>query len=120
MGINQDASASSFKTLKTIQPEPTTFRFRVVEHLSWDNYDKEGKRFIFGHKNNKPIAGMKFKIKMPDGSIVEKVTDEDGVIELRDQDPCSKYEVIFEPEEARMNNVYYLFYNACRPLENEL
>lgn len=120
MGINQDATASSFKTLKTKPTEPTTFRFRVVEHLSWDNYDEDGKRFILGHKKNKPIAGKKFKIRMPDGSIIERTTDADGVIEITGQDPCSKYEVIFEPEDARRNNVYYLFYNACRPLEKFL
>jgi hypothetical protein len=120
-GVNRDsASPPTAKPLDVAQPEPTTFRFRVVEHLSWDNYDEEGKRFIYGHKKNKAISGMKFKIKMPDGSIIEKTTDEDGVIELPEQDPCSKYEVIFEPEEARMNNIYYLFYNACRPLKNEL
>jgi len=120
-GKNQDSTTGPPpKPLDAAQPEPTTFRFRVVEHLSWDNYDKEGKRFIYGHKKNKPLAGMKFKIKMPDGSIIEKITDEDGVIELLDQDPCSKYEVIFEPDDARMNNVFHLFYNACRPLENEL
>jgi hypothetical protein len=120
MGKNQDATAFSFKTLKTTPPEPTTFRFRVVEHLSWDNYDKDGKRFILGHKKNKPIAGQKFKIRMPNGSIIERTTDADGVIEITGQDPCSKYEVIFEPEDVRMNNVYYLFYNACRPLEKFL
>lgn len=121
MGVNQDSALPpSAKALDVAQPEPTTFRFRVVEHLSWDNYDEEGKRFILGHKNNKPIATKKFKIKMPDGSIVEKTTDEDGVIEIPDQDPCSKYEVIFEPEDARMNNSYYLFYNGCPPLKKLL
>ena len=121
LGVNRDsASPPTAKPLDVAQPEPTTFRFRVVEHLSWDNYDEEGKRFVFGHKENKAIPGMKFKIIMPDGSRIEKTTDKDGVIELPEQDPCSKYEIIFEPEEARMNNVYYLFYNACRPLKNEL
>jgi len=121
IGVNHDSSSPpAARPLDAAQPEPTTFRFRVVEHLSWDNYDGEGKRFVYGHKKNKALAGMKFKIRMPDGSIVEKTTDEDGVIELTDQDPCSTYEIIFEPEEARMNNLHHLFYNACRALKNEL
>lgn len=121
IGVNHDSSSPpAAKPLDAAQPEPTTFRFRVVEHLSWDNYDEEGKRFVYGHKKNKALAGMTFKIRMPDGGIIEKTTDEDGVIELTDQDPCGTYEIIFEPEEARMNDLHHLFYNACRPLKNEL
>ncbi len=100
--------------------EKGIFRFRVVEHLSWDNYVVKEKQFIFGDKNNKPIAGKKFKIKLPDGSIIDGTTDADGVIEIPVDKLCTKYEIIFEPETALMNNVYYLFYNACRPLEKLL
>jgi hypothetical protein len=120
MGDNRDSASASSPEIETQAPEKGVFRFRVVEHLSWDAYEENGKSFPLGHKNNKPIAGKKFKIKMPDGSIIEETTDDDGVIELTGQEPTAKYEVFFEPENARMNNYYYLFYNACPPLKKEL
>jgi|SRR6185369_4066752 len=120
MGVNQDSSASSSKAVQSKLPEKGVFRFRVVEHISWDAYDEERKCFHPGHEKNKPIAGRKFKIKMPDGSVIEKTTNADGVIELTDQEACNKYEVTFEPENAKMNNYYHLYYNGCPPLKKVL
>lgn len=120
MGNNIGSSASSSKAVQSELPEKGVFRFRVVEHLSWDAYDEKAERFLFGHDKNKPIANKKFKIKMPDGSVIEKSTNADGVIELTEQEACSKYEVTFEPENARMNNYYHLFYNGCPPLTKVL
>ena len=121
LGVNQDSAASPpASELATELPEKCIFRFRVVEHLSWDAYDEGSNCFKFGNKENKPIGGRKFKIRFPDGTVIERTTDDDGVIELTDQDPCSKYDVIFEPSHARLNNSYYLYYNGCRPLKKML
>jgi len=120
MGINNGSNNPPESPKVSNAAEKGIFRFRVVEHLSWDNYIVKEKQFIFGDKNNKPIAGKKFKIKMPDGSIIDGITDADGVIEIPVDKLDTKYEIIFEPENALMNNVYYLFYNACRPLEKLL
>ncbi|MDA8429044.1 MAG: hypothetical protein M0T70_07295 [Geobacteraceae bacterium] len=120
MGVNLDSSASSSVASEEIPPDKTTFRFRVVEHLSWDNYDEESRTFRLGHKDNKPIVGRKFKIKMPDGSVREETTNADGVIELVEQDGVAKFEVIFEPETAALNNRYVLFYNKTVVVDTEL
>ena len=120
LGVNQDSSDSPSESELEELPEKDTFRFRVIEHLSWDAYDKDTKSFKLGHKDNKPIAGRKFKIKMPDGSVIERTTDADGVIELTGQDSSGKFEVIFEPANARLNNSYYLYYRGCSVLEKEL
>ena len=121
LGVNQDSSsAPSASDPETELPKKTTFRFRVVEHFSWDAYDEDKKCFKLGHKDNKAIAGRKFKVRMPNGNVIEKTTDENGVIEFVEQDPCGKYEVIFEPAKALLNNNYYLFYDSCPPLEKLL
>ena len=111
MGFNMGSSASNGADFVFKGTDPTVFRIRVVEHISWDSYDEEKKCFLAGHENNKPIVGREFKIKMPDGSIVTKTTDEDGVIELTGREPNDKFDVIFEPESAAMNNKYQLLYN---------
>lgn len=71
-----------------------TLRIKITEHLSWDNYDEKAGKFRLGDKNNKPIAGKKVRIRLSDGSIVEKITDANGVIELPGQDPNGRYELI--------------------------
>jgi hypothetical protein len=119
MGNNIGSKADPTGTKVSNTPEKGIFRFRVVEHLSWDAYEKNGNSFPLGHKNNKPIANKKFKIKMPDGSIIDKTTNANGVIEFKVDKSDTKYEIIFEPENARMNNSYYLFYNKY-PIEKLL
>ncbi len=119
MGANDDANNDSTGTNVSNAPKEGVFRFRVVEHLSWDNYIEGAERFPFGDKDNKPIAGKKFAIKKPDGSIITETTDADGMIEIPAPDADTKYEIIFEPENALMNNVYYLFYNKY-PIEKLL
>lgn len=119
IGMNYDSSAPAPPLDGEEHPREGTFRFRVVEHLSWDAYDEETKSFRLGHKDNKPIAGRKFKIRMPDGSEIEKVTDEDGVIELTEQDPEAEFEVIFEPQSSESNEKHRLFYNKIRYVEKK-
>lgn len=97
-----------------------TLRFKVVEHLSWDAYDKKTKTFRIGHRDNNPIAGKKFKIRMPDGSVVEKTTDANGVIELTDQDPSAMFEIAFAPDTAALNNKDFLFYNSFTVMDKRL
>lgn len=120
MGINQDSSASSSVNAKSELPDPTTFRFTVVEHISWDSYDEDKKCFNSGHEKNKPIVGRKFKIKMPDGSVIEKTTDENGAIELTKQEATAKFEVIFEPGSAKSNSKHELLYNRSTPVDKKL
>ena len=117
---NQDSSASKSTTTTAESLEPTTFRFTVVEHISWDSYDEEKQCFIAGHENNKPIAGRKFKIKMPDGSVIEKTTDENGAIELTNQETTAKFEVIFEPGSAESNSKHNMLYNRSVPANKKL
>lgn len=120
MGENQDAKAPSSETNNALLPDKNVFRIRVVEHLSWDSYDEIKECFKPGHEDNKPIAGREFKIKMPDGSVITKKTDQDGIIELIKQDEKAKYEVVFEPENAKLNNKYDLFYNRITPVNKKL
>ena len=120
MGVNNDSNAGRSTGDQKVVPDKKTFRLKVVEHLSWDAYDENSQTFKAGHKDNKPIAGRKFKIKMADGSIVEKTTDKNGIIELTDQEANAKFEVIFEPEEAALNNKYSLFYNQTAVVKTEL
>lgn len=120
MGINQDSAASASTSLKTLLPEKGVFRFTVVEHLSWDSYDGDKKCFVAGHEKNKPIADRKFKIKMPDGSEIEKTTDENGAIELTEQEATANFEVIFEPGSAESNNKHSMLYNRSTPVDKKL
>lgn len=120
MGVNDDANKDSTGTKVSNTPKKGVFRFRVVEHISWDAYDKKKECFHAGHENNKPIAGLKFKIKMPDGSVVHKTTDADGVIKLTGQDPTAKYEIIFSPDSAELNDKHRLFYNRTTPVKKKL
>ena len=111
MGMNQDSSASHPEGELEEQTAKGTFRFRVVEHLSWDAYDEGSKSFRLGHRDNKPVAGRKFKIRMPDGGEVERSTDDNGEIEIPGQDPRGRFEIIFEPGGAESNDKHHLFYN---------
>lgn len=120
MGVNNDSNAGQSTGEQKVVPDKNTFRLKVVEHLSWETYDEKSRTFKLGHEDNKPIGGRKFKIKMPDGSIVEKATDENGILELADQEANAKFEVIFEPEEAALNNKYSLFYNRTAVVKTKL
>ena len=120
MGDNIGCEAEDSTEIPEELPAKNVFRFTVVEHVSWDSYDENKKCFIAGKKTNKPIAGRAFKIKLPDGSVIDKTTDADGVIELTERKSEDKFEVIFEPESAALNNKYDLFYNRCTPVDKKL
>jgi len=120
MGVNNDSNATSAKKTNTVPLEENTFRVTVLEHISWDAYDEKKQCFYPGKEDNKPISGRKFLIKMPDGSKRTETTNSDGVIELKDQKPTDKYEVTFEPESAKLNNKYHLFYNRSTPVKKKL
>jgi hypothetical protein len=118
-GINQDSSASP-PTPKALQPPKETLRIKVVEHLSWDNYDKQSRRFKLGHEDNKVLAGQKFKIKLPDGSTIEKTTDDKGFIELTGQDTYGRFEITHKPEGATQNSRCKMFSKGLMPLIKQL
>lgn len=120
MGVNQDSASSASVKAQSILPDPTTFRFTVVEHVSWDSYDEEKKCFVAGHEKNKPVAWRKFKIKMPDGSLIDKTTDDNGAIELTKQEATAKFEVIFEPGSAESNNKHNMLYNRSALVAKKL
>jgi len=119
LGMNRDAAAvpkgSENKTV-----ERCTFRLKVVEHLSWDAYDGKAGTFRLGHGDNKPIAGRKIKIEKPDGTVVEETTDKDGFIEITYQGTRGHLGVRFEPEEAKLNGSYFLYYNRIEPFGTEV
>lgn len=110
MGNNNGNSAADSTSMPTSVIEPTTFKVKVVEHLSWETYDKDSQTFKPGHEDNKPIAKRKFIIRI-NGKEQPIETDDNGVIELKDQNKDAKFELIFEPENAALNNKYVLFYN---------
>lgn len=122
MGNNNDAVADNSVVTKTVPPESADFCCTVIEHLSWDAYDKKKKCFTPCDAKNKPIAKRKFQVKMPNGSIVPMDTDANGLIEIKDENANAKFEVTFEPEKATLNNKYYLFHNdsaVVKPLETK-
>jgi len=107
LGMNRDSTGSPEGETEE-RTAGTTFKLKVVEHLSWDNYDEKAGQFYF-REDNKPVANRKVRIRINGGAEIEKTTDENGVIELTGQDPSAKFEVIFEPDSARDNNREYLF-----------
>ncbi len=119
IGRNRDSSADP-PPPKNPPPPKDVLRFKVLEHISWGNYDPQTRSFKAGDAENNPIKNRKFNIRMPDGTIQEETTNEEGVIELTGQDIHSKFEVIFEPEEAELNNKYYLFHHVNATLEKIL
>lgn len=122
MGVNNDSSASESSNLPSIVAGKCDFSVTVIEHLSWDAYDKEKKCFTPCDAKNKPIANRKFQVKMPNGSTVPMTTDANGLIEIKGEVANAKFEVTFEPENAKLNNKYRLFHNDCavvKPLETK-
>jgi len=123
MGVNQDSEASASKTMQPVLPGKNVFRLVVVEHLSWDSYDEKEKCFKPCDEKNKPIADREFKVKMPNGNIVPMKTDANGVIKIQCDEATAKtanFEVTFEPEEAKLNNKYDLYYNKSAPVIKKL
>jgi hypothetical protein len=123
MGVNQDSSGSSSKILQPELPGKNVFRLVVVEHLSWNTYDETEKCFKPCDEKNKPIADREFKVKMPNGSIISMKTDANGVIKIEcdgQTADTANFEVIFEPEEANLNNKYDLYYNKSAPVIKKL
>ena len=118
LGMNRD-TCGILGGNETKIVERRTFRLKVVEHLSWDAYDKEPGTFRLGHRDNKPIANRTFTIEMPDGSVIKKTTDSDGMIEVTCEQTCGGLGVRFEPENAELNNSYYLYYNRIVPFKTE-
>jgi len=117
IGVNRDSALPPPAHWVNADFEETTFRIKLVEHLSFEAYDEETLRLKPGHQDNRPLARQKVRIEMADGSIREEITDEEGVIELINQDPISLYRVIYAPEQAVQNNSQYLFYNRTVLLE---
>ncbi|MEN6507974.1 MAG: DUF4150 domain-containing protein [Smithella sp.] len=118
IGMNWDSSAEPPEP-KYPPPPKDTLRIKVVEHLDWDGWDENNQTFYLGQAENKTISGMTFKIKLTDGSIVEKTTDKDGIIELKDQDPHGRFEIIYETEDEQLNYTDFLFSNAITPLDEK-
>ncbi len=109
MGIDNGGSAQNSTSTPTSDVEPTTFKFKVVEHLSWDSYDEKSNTFKLGHEDNRPIANREFKIKR-NGKEIIKNTDGNGIIELKGE-LTDEYEVIFEPRNHPAGVKHNIFYN---------
>lgn len=120
MGKNIGNSAGNPPAETGQQTDPTTFRFRVVEYLSWDVYDEKNKRFFPGESINQPFSKMNLKIKEKEGAEVNITTDENGEFELQDQKTTAKFEVTLVPESAELNNKYHVYYNKCAPVQKKL
>jgi len=119
MGNDNGNSAGNCTKEVGQQTDLKTFRVRVVEHLSWDSYDEKKKCFLPGHEKNKPVANREFKIKMPDGSIIPKTTDEEGMIELTGREETDIFEVIFETSSEESKEKHHIFYNRCTPVAKD-
>lgn len=120
MGENIGNSAGNSAAVIVQQTDPKTFRFRVLEYLSWDVYDEKNKCFFPGESFNKPFAKREIKIKVGDGDEIPITTDENGVFELKDQKTTAKFEVTLVPESAELNNKYHVYYNKCTPVRKKL
>ena len=105
---------SAVKKVQDDKIDPDTIRFKVVEHLSWDAYHGPEKGFLHGHKDNKPIAGMSFKIKLPNGSVVEKTTDKSGVIEIKGLSLDSSCDISYEEDDSGYPHA--MFYESNQPI----
>ncbi|MBT1072766.1 hypothetical protein [Pelotalea chapellei] len=122
MGVNNDSTADNSEATQTVPPDSADFCCTVIEHLSWDAYDKEKKCFTPCDSKNKPIANRALKVKMPSDSIVPMTTDANGYIEIKGEKANAKFEITFEPENAKLNNKFLLFHNdiaVIKPLEAE-
>ena len=119
IGRNRDACADPPPRDENA-PSIDTVRIKVVEHLSWEAYDKQAGRFYPGNANNKPIARRTFKLRLPDGKIIDVTTNEDGIIELSGQDPHGKFELTLETERAKLNHKYFLFSKAITPFRKNI
>lgn len=120
MGNNNETVADNSQTTQTASPNVADFCCTVIEHLSWDAYDKKEKCFKPCDSKNKPIANRALKIKMPDGNIVDMTTDANGYIQIKDKEANANFEITFEPESAKLNNKYHLFHNdsaVVKPIE---
>ncbi|MEZ4598644.1 MAG: hypothetical protein R2940_02515 [Syntrophotaleaceae bacterium] len=113
-------AVSPIAKLPDPDPPPGNFRLRVLNHLCWDDYDEDAQLFHPGQMNNKPIPDKNFRIRLPDDGIVETCTDSAGDIELESKNELDgEFHVLFEPEEARLNDSYVLFDQLKHPLEKE-
>ena len=120
MGINVGSNAPPIGRMVSNTPDKCDFSFTVIEHLSWSAYNEKEKCFKTCDAKNKVIANREFKIKMPDGSIVPMKTDANGLIEIKGKEATAKFEVTFEPENAKLNNKFHLFHNdsaVIKPIE---
>ncbi len=101
-------------------PPPGNFRLRVLNHLCWDTYDEKAQLFHPGEMDNKPMPEKKFRIRLPDDSIVESITDSAGEIELTGKAELDgEFHTLFEPEEAKLHDSYALFDELKHPLGKE-
>ncbi len=92
------SSAVSVPNVEVVASD--TLRIKVVEHLSWDSYQGADKGFVLGHKDNKPIVGMSFKFRLPDGSVLQRKTDNSGVVELKGLKPDAVVELSLESDDS--------------------
>jgi uncharacterized Zn-binding protein involved in type VI secretion len=117
IGVNRDSALPPPAHWVNADFEETTFRIKLVEYMHWDDFDEESLQFTLGHQDNTPIQDQELQLLMPDGSKEQVKSDENGFIQLENQDPISTYEVLYAPEDARQNNSHYLFYNGIVLLE---
>lgn len=116
IGRNHDSSADPPQN-KILPPPKDTVRIKVVEHLSWDNYDEKAGKFYFGHEDNKPLADREFTIRLPKGGETKATTNKEGIIDLPDQDRHGEFAFIFETKDAMINSKYCLFAKSITPLK---
>ncbi|MDQ5985503.1 MAG: hypothetical protein CSYNP_01213 [Syntrophus sp. SKADARSKE-3] len=111
IGKNHDSSASPPKS-SIPPPAPDTLHIKVVEHLSWDAYDEKAKTFNLGFRENKPLE-RKFRVKGYDGAGKEvtniEAASKSGLIEIPKLRTDCNYELIYESEDAKVNNRDFLF-----------
>ena len=111
IGVNRDSALPPPAHWVNADFQETTFRVKLVEHMHWDDFDEDSLQFTLGHQDNTPIQDQEFQLVMPDGNVEQVKTDENGLVQLENQDPISTYEVLYAPESADLNNSQYLFYN---------
>ena len=119
MTNQQNADAGHVPEAEAPPFDPHAIEIKLVEHLDWESWHAiqdpdtgapRGGRFLPGHEDNAPLAGIDLKIRLPDGAEQTMTTDADGLIRVEELPIGEKCAVTFEIRDAALNNAHVLFY----------
>jgi len=115
VGMNTDSSAAP--PVDKLQTEKSTFKVKIVEHLCWDSWEKNKKKYLVGHDDNKPIKDLNVIIRDSTGGEHKKKTDEKGEITIEGLPRHANCNVTWKGTDSKLNNSYYWFYRQRVPIK---